>query len=99
MAPHSPTMSHIPHYGTPGYSQNPTSLPPPQSPLALALRRNLPAQGPQPAPDSPLLKATAAARTPQDSPSLKSINGHNTNNGTKIKVTNVTVSSHVARPC
>lgn len=67
-------MAHIPHYGTPGYSHNPTSQPPPSSPLALALRRALPAQGP--APPSPLLKAAS----PQDSPSLRHQGGN------KIKV-------------
>jgi len=77
-------MSHIPHYGTPGYSQNPTSSPSPQSPLSLALRKNLPAQGPQATPDSPLLKAATTTETPQDSPSLKSINGHSSS-GNKIK--------------
>ena len=77
-------MAHIPHYGTPGYSNNPTSSAnhtshsspggrhhlnnqgapssAPQSPLALALRRNLPA-----APESPLLKPAPAQQhhTPQ----------------------------------
>eukprot|EP00092_Neocalanus_flemingeri_P030612 GFUD01033239.1.p1 GENE.GFUD01033239.1~~GFUD01033239.1.p1 ORF type:complete len:306 (+),score=80.28 GFUD01033239.1:150-1067(+) len=111
-------MSHIPHYGTPGYSSNPTSSHSQsplslsrghqsplvrgdysqsngnqsphtqykahqsptqsrgnQSPLSVSLRRNLPVQNP---PDSPLLKPA----TPQDSPSLKSVNGHP---GNKIK--------------
>jgi len=82
MAPQSPNMSHIPHYGTPGYSSNPTSRPTPQSPLSLALRKNLPAQNPPPG--SPLLKA-APSVSPQDSPSLKSINGHPASNANKIK--------------
>jgi len=97
-------MAHIPHYGTPGYSNNPTSSAnhtshsspggrnhlnnqgapssAPQSPLALALRRNLPA-----APESPLLKPAPAQQhhTPQDSPSLKSANGNPASNGNKIK--------------
>lgn len=61
MAPHSPTMSHIPHYGTPGFSPNP-----------IALRRNTPdSPVTRNIPDSPLLKA---APTPQDSPGLKSTN-------------------------
>merc|ERR1719348_1169501 len=99
-------MAQTPHFGTPGYSSNPTSSayqanvhhhqnsspgsgrnqaasglgfplnPPssaPQSPLSLALRRNLPA-----APESPLLKPAPAQQhhTPQDSPSLKSANGN-----------------------
>jgi len=109
-------MAHIPHFGTPGYSNNPTSSsgyqanvhhhqnsspgsgrnpaasglgfplnPPssaPQSPLSLALRRNLPA-----APESPLLKPAPAQQyhTPQDSPSLKSANGNPASSGNKIK--------------
>jgi len=111
MAPHSPNMSHIPHYGTPGYSSNPTSRTAPQSPLSmrqvpqsplsasrqvpqsplssrqapksplsLNLRKNLPAPNP---PGSPLLKAAPQA-TPQDSPSLRSINGH-ASSSNKIK--------------
>ena len=83
-------MAHIPHYGTPGYSNNPTSSAnhtshsspggrnhlnnqgapssAPQSPLALALRRNLPA-----APESPLLKAAPAQQhhTPQVTKTMK----------------------------
>jgi len=117
-------MAHIPHFGTPGYSNNPTSSsayqanvhhhhqnsspgsgrnpaasglafplnPPssaPQSPLSLALRRNLPA-----APESPLLKPAPAQQyhTPQDSPSLKSANGNPASSGNKIKVTLISTS-------
>jgi len=41
MAPHSPTMSHIPHYGTPGYSSNPTSKTS-QSPVAYRAENQTP---------------------------------------------------------
>jgi len=83
MAPHSPAMAHIPHYGTPGYSHNPTSAPAPASPLTLALRKNLPAGPP---PESPLLRAAAhPAHSPQDSPSLRSANGNPATSGNKIK--------------
>lgn len=89
MAPHSPNMSHIPHYGTPGFSSNPTSQyqyqsqnhnpayktsSHNQSPLSLTLRKNLAG----PAPDSPLLRNA----TPQDSPSMRSNNSHS---GNKLK--------------
>ena len=86
-------MAHIPHYGTPGYSNNPTSSAnhtshsspggrhhlnnqgapssAPQSPLALALRRNLPA-----APESPLLKPAPAQQhhTPQVTKMMMAMN-------------------------
>jgi len=107
-------MSHIPHYGTPGFSSNPTNSPGhgahahaqlysapgtplktasaahtgspftghkplhsnSQSPLSLSLRKNLP--GPGAPPESPLLRHV----TPQDSPSMRSQNGHP---GNKLK--------------
>ena len=76
-------MSHIPHYGTPGFSSNPTSQYQAQafktsqhnqSPLSLTIRKNLAGA----APDSPLLRNV----TPQDSPSMRS---NNSQPGNKLK--------------
>ena len=97
-------MAHIPHYGTPGYSHNPTSAPAPASPLALALRKNLPAQGPHHLPaqgphhlpaQGPHLAQGPQPLTPQDSPSLKSINGHPSSNTNKIKVSLINSNCHL----
>ena len=89
-------MAHIPHYGTPGYSHNPTSAPAPASPLALALRKNLPAQGPHHLPaQGPHLAQGPQPLTPQDSPSLKSINGHPSSNTNKIKVSLIISHCHL----
>jgi len=54
MAPHSPSMSHIPHYGTPGFSNVALRRNAPDSPLLKA------APTPQ---DSPALKSTNVSNT------------------------------------
>jgi len=86
MPPHSPTMSHIPHYGTPGYSSNPTSSQN-QSPLAIARGNQSPLargdysqsrgnQSPQAktshSPLSLALRRNLPAQNPPDSPLLNS---------------------------
>jgi len=85
-------MSHIPHYGTPGYSSNPTSAHRSQNPREDHFKfaqtnggpnspLSLPLRRNRPAgdpPDSPLVTHVS----PQDSPSMKSVCE---NPGTKIK--------------